>query len=192
MVQLVDEDLKEKSPGIVNSSCRLSGWIRSGLEGCIFPCSLFSIFEFIRFNRGLLYPPSWVIYLILPTWRKTISLKRSGPYVASSLSQVLSPWSPGSFLGGSTYSSGGGRKESFHLFCWKRKALLHGKEEHGRMETDACSHWGSNQGMIMPRLGIKGESRRKLGRSQTFPAKSRITPHPFLPSLSSRPPNSDS
>ena len=33
--------------------------------------------------------------------------------MASSLSEVLSPWSPGSFLGGSTYSSGGGRNESF-------------------------------------------------------------------------------
>ena len=109
----MDKDLKEESPGIVNSSCRPPGWIGQVLKAAFFPCSLFSIFKFICFNRGLLYPPSWEVYLILPTWRKTISLKRSGPYVASSLSQVLSPWSPGSFLGGSTYSSGGGRNESF-------------------------------------------------------------------------------
>ena len=95
-----------------SSSCRPSGWIRSGREGCIFPCSFFSIFEFTYFNRALLYPLSWEIYLILPTWRKTISLKRSGPYVASSLSQVLSPWSPGSFLGGAGV---GGRRPHTHL-----------------------------------------------------------------------------
>lgn len=119
----MDEDLKEMTPDRGSSSCRPSGWIRSGREGCIFPCLFFSIFEFTYFNRVLLYPPSWEIYLILPTWRKTISLKRSGPYVASSWSQVLSPWSPGSFLGGggSTYSSGGRGK-----LCFMRKKRMEG------------------------------------------------------------------
>lgn len=156
-----DEDLKEMTPDRGSSSCRPSGWIRSGREGCIFPCLFFSIFEFTYFNRVLLYPPSWEIYLILPTWRKTISLKRSGPYVASSLSQVLSPWSPGSFLGGGIHI----------LFWWKRKALLHEKEEDGRMEADACFQWGSDQGMILPWLRIKGKSRRKGKISDLPPTK---------------------
>lgn len=57
------------------------------------------------------------------------------------------------------------------------KALLHEKEKDGRMETDACSHWGSNQGMIMPRLRIVGEngevsdlSCQKQNNSSSFPA----------------------
>lgn len=51
------------------------------------------------------------------------------------------------------------------------KALLHEKEEDGRMETD------SNQGMIMPRLRIVGEngevsdlSCQKQNNSSSFPA----------------------
>ena len=150
------------------------------LRAAFFPCSFFFIFEFTYFNRGLLYPTSWEVYLSLPTWRKTISLKRSGPYVASSVSQVLNPWSPGSFLGGGHI-----------LFWWKRKALLHEKEEDPRTEADACSLWGSDQVTIMPWLGIKGKSRRK-GQVSGLSPQSRITPHPFLPSLSSRSPNSDS
>lgn len=74
------------------------------LRAAFFPCSFFFIFEFTYFNRGLLYPTSWEVYLSLPTWRKTISLKRSGPCVASSVSQVLNRWSPGSFLRGGPHT----------------------------------------------------------------------------------------
>ena len=134
------------------------------LKAAFFPCSFFFIFEFTYFNRGLLYPTSWEVYLSLPTWRKTrwTSLKRSGPYVASSLSQVLNPWSPGSFLG-----AGGGahtlliEEESFA--SWERR----GPKGGGRC-LFPLGKWSGNDYALAQNQGEKYEKGAGLG---TFPPK---------------------